>query len=374
MRRLVAPLTVAVLALATPAAKAQDVAVPDGPDITVNALSVDDLRKKLTDCIARQCPVGEEIDATLALADNLFIAGQYAEAKKIMRTSLHRNRRHRKTDPGPVAELARAASRVASHMGDSDADLFHAREARATLKGALGGSEERAFGSLLEVGDAMVRAARIEDAGRLYMMARRRAIEEKDPVLEATARIRLASMYAGLATPQNRYGGLVKVQLRHLLRQDDPRMADFRVAAELLIARLNAKLGDASQLEQLIEKHRIANKNAPLTMVYAADLDVPLRPSDAGEWADLGFWVDMNGKVGAVDVLKQSDRKGRWAAQLTENIARRRYQAFTADATARYVVERFSVVKRRIDKTSSKIAQYNVSVVSLVLDEQQDTP
>lgn len=379
MRRVVAPLSLALLALATPAAKAQDVAVPDGPDITVNALSIDDLRKMLADCVARQCPVSKEIDATLALAENLFIAGRYTEAKKIMRTSLHRNRRHRKTDPVPVSDLARAASRVAAHLGETDEDVFHAREVRSTLKTAFGGNEERAFGSLLELGDAMVRSRRLDEGTRMYLLARDRAIADKNPVYEANARIRLANVYAGIASRRNQYAGMAKRQLRPLLASEDPRTADFRIAAELLVARLNAKLGDTSQLEKLIEKHRIANRNAPLSMIYAADLDIPLRPADAGKWADLGFWVDKNGKVGPVEVLKQSKPTDRWATRLTQNIARRRYQAFTTEATSRYVVERFSVIRQKLQLTDdqmrgSRIPLYDVRLVSLVLDEQQDTP
>src|SRR3569833_2359666 len=88
------------------------------PPIVVTGRSLRDTEQALRDCLARKCPPDQDIDASLAHAENLFVAGKYQEAREVTLAALSRNHGYGKTYPVPVSDLYRANSRIAAHLGE----------------------------------------------------------------------------------------------------------------------------------------------------------------------------------------------------------------------------------------------------------------
>src|SRR4051812_8531172 len=89
----------------------------EDPAIVVTAQRIADYRARLAACLARHCPTNEDADATLALAEALFLSGQYHDARFAVRASLHRNHDAAGAFPEPVSDLYRADVRIARHLG-----------------------------------------------------------------------------------------------------------------------------------------------------------------------------------------------------------------------------------------------------------------
>src|SRR4051812_38045897 len=66
-----------LVALLANAASTQAQAQPQAKTIVVVGQRIDDAADNLKACIARHCNPDEEIDATLALAENQLLAGKY---------------------------------------------------------------------------------------------------------------------------------------------------------------------------------------------------------------------------------------------------------------------------------------------------------
>src|SRR5207253_3050417 len=115
MRRLsnLAFIALSPLALISTPATAQRA----GETVTVTGQRVQVYRDRLAACLARHCPVNEDVDATMALAEVLFLNGHYEEARRFVLRSLDRNHRAALTYPEPVADLYRVNSRLARHIG-----------------------------------------------------------------------------------------------------------------------------------------------------------------------------------------------------------------------------------------------------------------
>ena len=93
---------------------------PTDPAIIVTGRNISDKKAALADCLARKCPPNEDIDATLALAETLLIAGKYRDARFALLGALGRNKRFAMAYPIPVSDLYRANGRVAAHLGIDD--------------------------------------------------------------------------------------------------------------------------------------------------------------------------------------------------------------------------------------------------------------
>src|SRR5436305_9345304 len=85
--------------------------------IVVTGTPIRDTERALRECLARKCPPNEDINAALAHAENLFVAGRYQDARSVTRAAIGRNHRFRKTYPVDVSDLYRANSRISAHLG-----------------------------------------------------------------------------------------------------------------------------------------------------------------------------------------------------------------------------------------------------------------
>jgi hypothetical protein len=59
-----------------------------GQTIVVTGTSLAQTERNLRECLARRCPPDEDIAATLAHAENQFVAGDYAAARRTTKASL----------------------------------------------------------------------------------------------------------------------------------------------------------------------------------------------------------------------------------------------------------------------------------------------
>src|SRR5688572_9915610 len=90
---------------------------PGNQSVTVTGERTQTYRDRLAACLARRCPVNEDVDATMALAEVLFLDGHYEDARSYVLRSLDRNRRQAARYPEPVADLYRVNGRLARHLG-----------------------------------------------------------------------------------------------------------------------------------------------------------------------------------------------------------------------------------------------------------------
>ena len=76
------------LALAGAAPPPQAESDQTGGPIVVTGIPLRQTERALRACIARKCPPKEDIDATLAHAENLFVAGKYQDARRVTLSSI----------------------------------------------------------------------------------------------------------------------------------------------------------------------------------------------------------------------------------------------------------------------------------------------
>ena len=115
--------------------------------------------------------------ATLAHAENQFIAGDYRDARRTLEKSLDRNRRYKSLFPLRVADLLSAQANVAEHLGE--AQIYHHAmiEVRDTLKKNLPAHDPRTLKAELDVGDSRVKLGYPDEATRKYAEIERLALE-----------------------------------------------------------------------------------------------------------------------------------------------------------------------------------------------------
>ncbi len=113
-------------------------------DIVVTGKPLKDTAADLEECIKRGCPPNEDMAATLAHAENQFVAGDYHGSRKTLRESLGRNRKHGKAYPVELSSVLRANGRVAEHLGEAKSFQISTLDMRDTLKSGLGADDFRA--------------------------------------------------------------------------------------------------------------------------------------------------------------------------------------------------------------------------------------
>ena len=325
----------------------------EGPPIIITGKKLEDTEAALRACLERKCPPDEDIDASLAHAENLFVAGDHHKARTILRRSLDRNRKHAAAYPVPVSDLYRANGVVANHLGFEEDYERSSWGALTALKKGIAEADHRHLGARMEIARMTARTDGLEEGVRAYASVARDAEKAGRPDIAALARLRGAAMadrvrrsdsnrrrilaIASLTAPETRYAALM---------------------AKLYLARLAAEAGKISEAEALVREVAGTGFEAPV-LVYAPlyQLNVqeignnPLELSAAAGsparryggnfddmWIDVGFWVQPHGKVSDLEVLRKSGGAS-WAAPLLKSIRGRLYGPL---AKPSYRVERYT--------------------------------
>lgn len=329
----------------------------EGKTIVVVGRRVEDSERALAACIARNCPPKDEIDASLAHAENQFIAGDYTEAQRTLAKARGRNMRYRKELPVEVGDLLRASGRMLALNGQRDASRITAIDSLDALKSGLPSTDRRIFIQRLAVGDAFAKEGRFIAARDVYNKVADQANAAGDIRVKGYALFRIAGMYTTIATKLPDYRETAYRSLRRIDETTEPDLAPFRQAAELLRCRMEDATGgkDGRACLQASGADRVSTAE----LMYAPPIDltnwrrentsnVVVPHGDAtAQWADIAFWVAPDGKVRDIDIVRKSaNADGPWLKLVTEALGKRLYRPLklaSSDPGIRRI-ERYSLV------------------------------
>jgi hypothetical protein len=357
-----------------------------GQDVVVTGTRIQDYRDRLAACLARHCPVNEDVDATLALAEVLFMAGDYRDARTAIRGSIGRNRGAANHFPEPVSDLFRANARVSRHIGmDAEAQRT-TREILYALQAGLPTEDYRHFTARLEISQSLIafgqyRAARNE-LSRLITLAR--AAGRTDVVQVAELR----SLWADyLDTPAR----TVPSRLIEMAGWTDPARRISAVGARILLIRIYTEHGDTARADAMTaELGRMGSRrqllfNPPYEMAVhevgvgsgasgmASYTNVNFRMSDNFEdkWIEVGFWIKPDGRVDDLEIVRRSRGSGGWETPLIESMRGRRYSTGTEST---YRLERYTYTAGYENRTGSHLTQRSPAARVEYFDLSGDRP
>lgn len=371
-------------ALAAGSAQAQETNEGSGQTIVVTGTSLSQTERNLRDCLARNCPPDEDIAATLAHAENLFVAGDYQKARRTTKASLGRNNDHADRFPVEVSNLYRAGSRIAVHLGEGKDFEQSTWGIKRALKEGLSKDDIRLVGADLEVAGMHASLGRTESARKVYEEAAEDATKLNRPDLAALARLRMAwlSQMEG-----DQHGARRK--LREIADDRRPETRIARLSALILLARLDRAAGKPESSDALIQEMRSAGLAKPV-LLFSPEIKMTGRLVEQGEmgsvtrltathnfddrWIDVGYWVTPEGRVSDLEIIRNSGPTY-WAKPLLDSIGGRIYSpapAGSVDGT--YRVERYSFTSLWEDRTGTRLRQRSANARIEYLDLSTEEP
>jgi hypothetical protein len=347
MHRLAIPALSALALLATPAFAQRS--GPTGQSVTVTGQRTQAYRDRLAACLARRCPVNEDVDATMALAEVLFIDGHYEEARSYVLQSLRRNHRQAAHYPEPVSDLYRVNGRIARHIGHDGQAARSTDNILRALQAGLPVEDYRHFTARFEIADMQMMMGNANRA--------RRELDDLARIARANGREDVAVM-AELRTVWYDYlvnqEGDARQRLEAMAAISDPAQRLRQVGATVLLARLYRAQNDARRADALLaglaqrpSPHRrlLSSPSYTLLMqqvpdpaevdatsgfgmtssIYLNDTIHRLPQNVRDKWIDVGFWVMPDGHVQGLEVVRQGSGGTAWFDPLFESIRGRVY-------------------------------------------------
>lgn len=360
-------------------------APPKTPVIVVTANSSKTTAAALAACLARQCPPKEDIDASLAHAENQFVEGDYQAARSTLLASRNRNRRYARTLPIEVADLSRANARLASLNGMADEARISTIDTLDVLKEGLPATDARLLMQRLEVGDIFVQQGRITFARQLYDEVAKQARKAGLATVEGYAMFRSAGLLTALASRNAEFQPAAKAATDRIARTTDPALEPFRQAVLLMKARID---GSPGAIENVIAQVRGKLGTAP-RLIYSPPIDYqPAGRTQATtvqamgdanpQWVDISFWVAPDGTVKDIELVRQSRNfEDSWMKPVTKALAGRRYSPFLRSSGDPGVLrlERYSLVSDRVAFTGTRFLgpspSRRIELLDLTMPEPQ---
>lgn len=331
-------------ALAAPTPTGQD-----GQAIVITGQSLHDSERALRECIARHCPPNQDIDASLAHAENLFVAGDYKKARGITLAAVRRNSKYSKDFPVEVSDLYRANGRIGAHLGEGDTYDFSTNSMRRVLNARFGEKDPRVIAADLEVASMYASLGRIDSARRRFEQAEREARAAGREDLVGLARVREAWLFQLTGDTDT-----TRRELRKVADDTNPEHKVASLSARILLSRLARMEGKADNVDALIAELR-ANAGQKPVLIYAPKIELTRREFDGrigsvtglmamenfdDRWIDVGFWVNPDGKVADAEILRHRGDIS-WTPPLMRAIAGRLYSP-SAEPQGSYRVERYT--------------------------------
>jgi hypothetical protein len=349
-------------------------------EIVVTARSIKDTEADLKACLARKCPPDQDIKATLAHAENQFVAGDYRNARSTLVNSLGRNRRHKGKYPVEVSDLLRANGNVATHLGEFDVYRISVLDMRDTLKDALKSNDYRVFGAEIEVADSRMKLGYLEEASDKYLEIEKRALTLGLPQVAAIARLRDLSLRVQRAeterTAFRKKDALESIDL--FLDAPTEGSEKFKIVAEVLRSRLERVDGNSETADKLIARYaamggteqpvllygmpiRMNEAQAARAMAGGSDLNRIVTNVVENRWVDIGFWIGADGKVDEPEILRNQGSTD-WTDVVLKAIKTRIYAPLKAESEGStpgvYAIERYSLTAQyENDFTGTRIRQ-----------------
>ena len=388
MRRLafLALATTALIALPATAQPSQ----PEGQTVIVVGQNLQHYRDRLAACLARHCPVNEDIDATLALSESLFLNGEYRDARSVVRASLGRNRDQARAFPEPVSDLYRVQARLARHIGFDREARLASFGILSALQAGLPTEDHRHFTARLEIADMQLQSGNLTGALRALqeLIDAARAAGREDVVAMAELR---GAFYQLAAVPGN---GEARSRLERWASLEGEANRFRATGARLMLARLYRREGDTDRSDALFAQvARGSAASARRRLLYSPRVQLaqqgrlegqdPTEPANISPhtpmpddmengWIDVGFWVAPDGRVSDVEILRRGAEPS-WSRPLLQAIEGRRY---TIAAEPTYKVERYTYTSEWFQGTGSRLARRSPAarVEYLDLTTSAETP
>lgn len=370
---------VGLLALSAMPSVAQR-AEPEGQAVTVTGQRVQGYRDRLAACLARRCPVNEDVDATMALTEVLFLDGQYDEARSTVLASLGRNRRQAARYPEPVADLYRVSGRLSRHLGFDDQAARATDNILRSLQAGLPREDYRHFTARLEIADLQMAMGNANRA--------RRELAELIEIARANGREDVAVM-AELRTIWFDYvvsrQGDSQRRLEAMAAITDPAQRLRQVGATVLLARLYRANGETARADALLaglarrgsQRRRLisspsyqlaqqevagagdvtASSGGPSATMTAVALGstihrIPQNYRD--KWIDVGFWVMPDGRVTGLEIVRHGTGATGWSEPLLEAI---RGRVYSRGPEPTYRLERYTYTAGYTQATGTRMIQ-----------------
>lgn len=365
-RRLSSIATMAALALASPAV---------AQDIVVTGKSLKQTEADLRACLERNCPPDQDIQASLAHAENLFVSGDYTTSRQTLKRSLSRNRQHGDSHPVAVSDLLRANSRIAEHMGESRDYQLSVLDMRDTLKNGFGENDFRTLVAQIDVGDSRFKLGYPDEAQRIYRNVEQQALKAGQPRVASFARVRQALLLRKTYEDSPSRFNKQKLDeiLDMLIQKPLPESQDFVLAGEVMRAKVERKDGGTSGTDALIKRFAEQGGVSRPVLLYSEPLEridlaagwaaggaIPSASIRAaaiqtrGQWADIGFWIDARGQVTEAEVLRSKGVQY-WTKPVLANIRKRIYAPLKQGGDASpgfYMIERYTLTARFEDEST----------------------
>ena len=334
--------------------------------IVVYGFDLEASGRDLTNCIARTCAPIDDVNATLAHAENQFMSGDYAAARATVRASRKRNGEFARSSPVAVAELARVDARLSALVGLSNRARITNLDALDILNSGLTRDHPRALRQRLQVADIFARQGRMTAAAQIYDKVAKRARAAKLGAVEGEALFRSVALYAAAASVAPAYQPAAKAAIKRIEDTRDPALMPYRRGVALLKARLALLSGKHKQADAVIA--RLTPAAGTPVLLYAPRIELATVSSawrvatDAGDkspqWVDLQFTIAADGKVRAIELLRQSPTPiTGWLDAARKSLAARRYAPLLFDTAdgEEMRIERFTLVEDRISSSRSRI-------------------
>lgn len=371
--------------------------------VVVTAKSLKQTEQDLDECIARHCSPPEDIKATLAHAENLFVAGKYFNARSVLLAGRARDRRFAKQYPIEVSDLLRANSAVAAHLGESEAFSLSSIDVVDALKSGLGADDRRVLLAQVEVADNFGKIGRATAAIDLYETVARRANKLDYADVEGLALFRLAAFYARYSDG-GAYANELEPAIAKLEAKRDPRFTLFVKSAQLLRLRDKAAKGDEGAIQAYVEVLRDQPQGTSPVLIFAPPIpalytsgrgalpardvqggstgnneysSLPLRNYD-DQWVDVSFFVSPSGHVDDAQIVRKSPKleSSDWVEPIIASINKRRYLPLKVDpgSLGALRVERYTLTSYYQNVLGTGIRQHSPLARIEVLDLSNDSP
>lgn len=335
-----------------------------------------DAMTALAACLARRCPPVEDISASLAVAEQEFLLGDYRGARRVLASAVSRNKGYAAIHPRAVATLYDVHARIAYHYGDVDHYRRSTFRRAEILKAGLPDADAERLRASAHIGDMLASLDKYREADRHYASVGRTARAAGQAKMAFAMDLRRAWLRHARGD-----SGLARRDLRALAASTQE--ADLRLVTSILLARLARDLGEPDQLVALIAEIARQPEGTPPTLLFeppvwnptaavsdrdrigptsANAIDIPLG-LNAFRWIDIGYWIRPDGRVADAEILR-GGRTAAWAAPVVKAIAGRRYAPTEAEVgapgqyrlervtyTADFAVPRGSFVKQRVGRS-----------------------
>ncbi len=380
------------LLLAAPTAAQDD---PGQPAIIVTGQRIQDLRDALARCLARNCPTDQDADATLALAEALFLNGGYREGRDTVQASLRRNRGNAGAFPEPVSDLYRAHGRLSRHLGFDEDGRRSTYGILRALREGIPQEDHRHFTARFEISEVLMMAGNYRSARRQLeeLVRHARAAGRED--VATTAELRML-WYDDIYFPR----GDARARLIQVSRLTAPDQRMRATGARILLARIYRREGRTVQADALIaEIGQAARSGTTRRLLYAPSYQLhmvdhgstpeaesmeggPMGPSMLAnrilsipdnfedKWIDVGFWVMPDGTVSDLEILRKRNNPD-WADPLLASMRQRRY---APGPEATYRMERYTYTASYTRTTRTRLPVRSLGARVEYFDLTRDMP